>query len=168
VGGGAWRSTHILKRGCCLCFSGIQREDLAHQAGRGGEVVFKGGPVVTGACSGIWELLVIRLSTAIAQRQPRPAAAIHGQMGVHAVLDAKICASFFLVERIFCSGKVTLKPLAQPSGFVPGWDWGGATAPLRAAGGSKLDCLVAIFPRVLFVIVRGHVVISYLFFWASL
>jgi hypothetical protein len=29
------------------------------------------------------------------------------------------------------------------------------------AGGSKLDCMVAIFLRVLFVIVRGHVVISH-------
>jgi hypothetical protein len=62
---------------------------------------------------------------------------------------------------------VALKPPAQPSGFIPDWDLGGATVPLRAAGGSKLDCLVAIFPRVLFVIVRGHVVISY-FFGASL
>jgi hypothetical protein len=65
-GEGRWRRakrlgerTLILKRGCCLCFSGIQREDLAHQAGRGGEVVVKGGPVVTGASSGIWELMVI-------------------------------------------------------------------------------------------------------------
>jgi hypothetical protein len=76
------------------------------------------------------------------------------------MLDTKICTSFFLLERIFCSGKVALKPLIQPSGFVPGWDWGGTTTPLRATGESKLDCVVAIFLRVLFVIIRGHVVIS--------
>jgi hypothetical protein len=122
--------------------------------------VVKGGPVVTGASRGIWELLVIRLSTATSPRLPLRAAAIHGQKGGHAVLNAKICASLFLLVRIFCSSKVALKPPAQPSGFVPSWDWGGATAPLRADGRSLLDCLVAIFLRVLSVNSRGHVVIS--------
>jgi hypothetical protein len=72
------------------------------------------------------------------------------------MLVAKICASFFLHERIFSSGKVALKPPAQPSGFVPGWDWGGAASPLQAARGcEELDCVDAIFLRVLFVNVRG-------------
>jgi hypothetical protein len=85
-------------------------------------VVVKGGPVVSGASRGIWELLVIRLSTETSPRRPLRAAAIHGQKGGHVVLDVKICASVFLLERIFCSSKVALKPPAQPSGFVPGWD----------------------------------------------
>jgi hypothetical protein len=73
-------------------------------------VVVKGVPVVTRASSGLWELLVIRLSIAAPLRRPHFVAAIPGQKGGHAVLDAKICASLFLLERIFYSGKVVLKP----------------------------------------------------------
>jgi hypothetical protein len=89
------------------------------------------------------------------------AAAIHGQKDGHAVLDASFCASPFLCVRIFGSVSAASKPPAQPSGFVPGWDWGGAAGTLQAAGGtSGSDCVRAVFVRVFVVKVRGHIVIS--------
>jgi hypothetical protein len=85
-------------------------------------------------------------------------------MGGHAMLDAKFCASSFLYKRIFGSGKTAVKSPAQPSGFVPGWEWGGPAPSLQAAGGVLgPDCLFAIFIGVLAVKVRGHVVISFFF-----
>jgi hypothetical protein len=85
-------------------------------------------------------------------------------MGGHAVLGAKFCASVFLYARIFSSDRAAVKPPAQPNGFVPSWDWGGAAPSLQAAGGDHgLDCLLAIFFRVFSVKVRGHFVISLYF-----
>jgi hypothetical protein len=43
-------------------------------------------------------------------------------MGGRVVLDAKVCGSSFLCEKIFGSDKVALKSPTQPSGIVPGWD----------------------------------------------
>jgi hypothetical protein len=63
--------------------------------------------------------------------------------------------------RIFGSVSAASKPPAQPSGFNPGWDWGGATGTLQAAGGtSGSDCVLAVFIRVFAIKVWGHVVIS--------
>jgi hypothetical protein len=64
-------------------------------------------------------------------------------MGSLAVLGAKFCASVFLYVRIFTSDGATVKSPVQPSGFVPGWDWG------------VLDCSLAIFFRVFSVKVSG-------------
>jgi hypothetical protein len=48
-------------------------------------------------------------------------AAIHGQMGGHAMLGADSCTSFFFLRAmIFCSSDLALKAPAQPSGFIPG------------------------------------------------
>jgi hypothetical protein len=81
-------------------------------------------------------------------------------MGGRSVLDAKFCASVFLYVRIFSSDRAAVKSPAQPSGFVPGGDWGGAAPSLQAAGGAQgLDCVLAIFFRVFFVEVRGQFVI---------
>jgi hypothetical protein len=91
--------------------------------------------------------------------QSRDVAAIQGQKDGHAVLDASFCASSFLCVRIFDNVSAASKPPVQPSGFVPGWDWGGAAGMLQAAGGtSRSDCVLAIFVRVFAVKVRGHVV----------
>jgi hypothetical protein len=79
----------------------------------------------------------------------------------HAVLVARGVRSFFLPARIFRSIKAAPKPPIQPSGLVPGWDWGGAAQLLQAAGGAQgSDCLKASSARVCFVKLRGHVVIS--------
>jgi hypothetical protein len=82
------------------------------------------------------------------------------------VLDAEMCASFFLYARIFYRSTVASPP-AQPSGFVPGWDWGGAAVALQAIGVLLLACMNASFLRVFVVNCRGHVVI-FSFFWASM
>jgi hypothetical protein len=53
-------------------------------------------------------------------------------------------------------------PPAQPSGFIPGWDWGGTAVILQAVGGVQgSDCLCAIFVRVVSVILWGYVVFSF-------
>jgi hypothetical protein len=53
-------------------------------------------------------------------------------------------------------------PPVQPSGFVPGWDWGGATAVWHAIGRKQgSDCLKAIFVRVFVVKAKGHIVFFY-------
>jgi hypothetical protein len=85
------------------------------------------------------EPLEIRLFTAI---QPwwcrrRPAAAIRGLTEGHTVLVASGASFFFLPERIFLSIEAALQPPVQPSGLVPGWDWGGAAQLLQAAGGAQ-------------------------------
>jgi hypothetical protein len=85
-------------------------------------------------------------------------------MGGRAVLDTKICASSFLCERIFGSNKAAVKSPTQPSGFVSGWECGGAAASLQAAGGvDGPGCLFAIFFRVLPAKVKGHIVIFFFF-----
>jgi hypothetical protein len=76
------------------------------------------------------ELLEIRLSVAIPPHRRCAADAIRGHRDGHAVLDAAICASSFLCTRIFCRTGAVSKPPAKPSGFIPGWDWGGAAAVL--------------------------------------
>jgi hypothetical protein len=58
-------------------------------------------------------------------------------MDVHAVLDASICVSLLLCVRIFSLTSMASKLPVQPSGLVPGWNWGGASAVLQAIGGSK-------------------------------
>jgi hypothetical protein len=95
--------------------------------------------------------------------RPLAADAIRGHKDGHAVLADASCASLFLCSRIFCSSRTASKSPAQPSGFVPGWDWGGAAVVLRAIGGLLADCKVAISLRVFVVICRGHVVFSRFF-----
>jgi hypothetical protein len=75
------------------------------------------------------------------------------------VLDAEMCASFFLYARIFSRFAVASRPLAQPSGFIPGWDWGGAAASLQAIIELLLACMNASFLRVFVVNCRDYVVI---------
>jgi hypothetical protein len=71
--------------------------------------------------------------------------------------------------RIFSSDGAAVKSPAQPSGFVPGWDWGGAALLLQAASGVQgLDCLLAIFFRVFFVKVCGMFVIFLYFLGLSI
>jgi hypothetical protein len=66
--------------------------------------------------------------------------------------------------RIFSSDGAATKSPAQPSGFVLGWDWGGAALLLHAAGGVQgLDCLLAIFFRVFSVKIGGLFVIFFYF-----
>jgi hypothetical protein len=144
--------------------SGRYRAAPIHLAGRGGEEVEKSVPVVVGRGRGLRELPEIRLSAASSPRRQLVAAAIQGQKDGHAVLDASFCASSFLCVRIFGSVSAASMPPAQPSGFLPGWDWGGAAGMLQAAGGtSGSDCVLVVFVRVFAVKVRGHVVISAFF-----
>jgi hypothetical protein len=85
-------------------------------------------------------------------------------MGGLAVLDAKFCASVFFYVRIFTSDGAAAKSPTQPSGFAPGWDWGGAAPSLQAAGRVQgLDCFLAIFFRVFSIKVSGQFVISLYF-----
>jgi hypothetical protein len=115
----------FVKRGFhCIVFPSTS---LLHLTGRGGEEVGRSGFSVGWRSAS--PRLEIRLSTALPTHRPLPAGAIRGHRGVHTVLDATICASFFLCERIFCRSGAAPKP--QPSGVVPGWDWGG-TAVLIA------------------------------------
>jgi hypothetical protein len=75
--------------------------------------------------------------------------------------DDEDVSFFFLNTRIFCRAAATMKPPAQPSGFVPGWDLGGT------AVFSGLDRVCEVLFRVLVVIFRGLCVISF-YFWASI
>jgi hypothetical protein len=79
------------------------------------------------------------------------------------VLDAKMCASFFLCVWLFSSVTVVPKSPAQSNSFVPGWDW---VAPPRRcmplAGCKDMIYVFAIFTRVLDVKVWDHVVIFFL------
>jgi hypothetical protein len=97
---------------------------------------------------GFWKPLEIRLL----------AAATHGHRVGHAALDddGEVASSYFLFVRIFCSIAVASMSPAQPSGFVPGWDWGGATVTKQAAGEFLgLDRVCEAFCRVQVVKVRG-------------
>jgi hypothetical protein len=81
------------------------------------------------------------------------------------VLVASGASFFFLLERIFLSSEAAPKPPVQPSGLVPGWDWGGAAQLLQAADGVQgLDCLKAFSARVYYAKSKGYVVIF--FIWA--
>jgi hypothetical protein len=91
------------------------------------------------------ELLEIRLFTVY---QPRWCRRRPGLTEGHAVLVASGMSSFFLPERIFLSIEAAPKPPVQPSGLIPGWDWGGAAQLLQAAGGAqRSDCLKAFSAR---------------------
>jgi hypothetical protein len=82
----------------------------------------------------------------------------------HAVLDDddEVASFFFLTVRIFCRAAAATKLPVQPSGFVPGRDWGGAAVSPQAADVfSGLDCVCEVLFRVLVVIVRGLCVISF-------
>jgi hypothetical protein len=92
------------------------------------------------------------------------AAANHGHRVGHAALDDddEVASSFFLCERIFCSVAVASKSPAQPTGFVPDWDWGGAAVTKQAADEfSGPDRVCKAICRVQDVKVRGLVVFSY-------
>jgi hypothetical protein len=66
---------------------------------------------------------------------------------------------FFLPERIFLSIEAAPKPPVQPSGLVPGWDWGGAAQLLQAIGGAQgSDRLKAFSTRVCSAKSKGYVV----------
>jgi hypothetical protein len=155
------------KRGLC-CFVFLQAS-LLHLAGRGGEGMDKGGLVVLHRRRGSrLELLEIRLFTACQSRRCRrcPAAATRGLKEGHAVLVASGASFFFLLERIYLSSEAALKPPVQPSGLVPGWDWGGAAQLLQAAGGAQGSVCLEAFPaRVFSAKFKGYVVIFSLF-WA--
>jgi hypothetical protein len=153
--GGKGRREELQKRATGLLFkrgffsSGRHRAAPIHLAGRGGEEVEKSMPVVAGRGRGLRELPEIRLSAASSPRRRLVAAAIQGQKDGHAVLDASFCASSFLCVRIFGSVSAASKTPAQPSGFVPGWDWGGAAGMVQATDGtSGSDCVLVVFIRV--------------------
>jgi hypothetical protein len=75
---------------------------------------------------GLRELLEFLLPASL-KWWPVAAAAIHGQKGGLAALEADSCLIIFvLCERIFHGLGLALKPPAQPSGFVPGCYKGGA------------------------------------------
>jgi hypothetical protein len=78
--------------------------------------------------------------------------------------DNDVIASFlFLCERIFCRVTAASKSLAQPSGFVPGGDWGGAAMAQQAAGVfSGPDCLFEVLSGVFSEKVKARSVISFL------
>jgi hypothetical protein len=103
---------------------------------------------------------------AISKRRSVLASAICGQRAGLAMLVAQESASSFLLQvRIFRSCGLAPKPPTQPSGFVPGCGWGGATLQLLNAGvRQRLDCVSAIFVRVCFVLVKDLVVFSF-FLW---
>jgi hypothetical protein len=74
----------------------------------------------------------------------------------------EVASFFFLYIRIFCRAAAATKPLAQPSGYVPSWDWGGTAVSPQAAGEfSGPDRVCEVLFRVLAVIVRGLCVISF-------
>jgi hypothetical protein len=74
----------------------------------------------------------------------------------------EVAGLFFLCERIFCSVAAATKPPAQPSGFIPGWDSGGAVVTRQAASEcSGLDRFCEVLFRVQCVKARGHVVFSF-------
>jgi hypothetical protein len=79
--------------------------------------------------------------------------------------DNDMIASFlFLCGRIFCRVTAASKSPAQPSGLVPGWDWGGAAVARQAAGVFYgPDCLFEVLSRVFSVIVKAWSVISFFF-----
>jgi hypothetical protein len=79
-----------------------------------------------------------------------------GLDGGHAVLDTDGCASFFLLERIFCMDGAALMSLIQASGLVPAWFRGGAALKVSNTGSKQgSDCFYAIFVRVCFAFSRG-------------
>jgi hypothetical protein len=122
-------SLFFAKRGS-LCFV-FPKGSLLHLASRGSEEVGKSSLKVgwCNACPSL-EPLEIRLFTALPPHRPLAADAIRGHRDGHAVLDGAFCASPFLCTRIFYSFGMASKPPAQPSGFIPGWDWGGAATVL--------------------------------------
>jgi hypothetical protein len=126
--------------------------------------VGRDGATPAGVGGGVSKPPEIRLHAAISLRRPLPAAASHGHRVGHAALDddIKVASLFFLCVRIFCGVAAASKPPAQPIGFVPGWDWGGAAVSRQAASvSSGLDRVCEVLFRVKCVIVRGHVVFSF-------
>jgi hypothetical protein len=96
--------------------------------------------------------------------QRSSAAAIQGHGVGRAVLDDDdMIASFlFLCVRIFCRVTAASKSPAQPSGLVPGWDWGGAAVARQAAGVfSGPDCLFEVLSGLFSVKVKAWFVISF-------
>jgi hypothetical protein len=143
-----------------VCFV-FPNDPLLHLAGHGGEEVGKSSLKVGWCSTGpSLEPLVIRLFTTLPPHRPLAADAIRGHRDGHTMLDGAFCVSPFLCMRIFCSSGTASKPPAQPSGFIPGWDWGGAAAVLRAIGGLQADCKNAISLRVFVVICKGLIVFS--------
>jgi hypothetical protein len=80
------------------------------------------GAASVGVGGGVWKPLEIWLLAAISLRRPLPTAANHGHRVGFTALDndVEVASLFFLYERIFCSVAAATKPLAQPSGLVPG------------------------------------------------
>jgi hypothetical protein len=104
---------------------------------------------------GLRDLPEFWLPVASSKRWLHVATAIYGQEGGLPALDADSCSSYlFLCVRIYlylslCFG-MTLMPLAQPSGLVPGWCRGVAALKQFVVGMKLgLDCVFAIFIRVL-------------------
>jgi hypothetical protein len=130
-------------------------------AGLGGEEVDMGFSLKVRASSGfIRKSLEVRLSTALSLLRRLAAGATRGHRDGHAMLDAEMCTSFVLYARIFRRSVVASRPPAQPSGFVPDWDWGGgAASSLQAISELLLACMNASFLRVFVVNCRDHVVI---------
>jgi hypothetical protein len=117
-----------------------------------------------GGGGGFRKPLEIRLLEAIPLRRLLPAAATHGHRVGHAALDDdnEVASSFFLHERIFRSVAVASKSPAQPSGFVPDWDWGDSAVTKQAAGEfSGPDRVCKAIYRAQAIKVRGMVVFSY-------
>jgi hypothetical protein len=92
--------------------------------------------VATGAVGGVWKPPEIRLLAASSMWQTLLAVAIQGHRVGHAALDDddEVSSIFLLRARIFSRAAAATKPPAQPSGCVPGQDWGGAAASLQAVG----------------------------------
>jgi hypothetical protein len=105
----------------------------------------------------LWELLEFQLPAAFSKRLLDVAAGIQGHMGGRAMLGNEgSCASFFLLERIFCMDGAALMSLIQASGLVPAWFRGGAALKVSNTGSKQgSDCFYAIFVRVCFAFSRG-------------
>jgi hypothetical protein len=139
--------------------------DRPWRRGRGGEGG-QGDAASVRVGGGVWKPQEIQLLTAISLRRPLPTAANHGHRVGLAALDddVEVASLFFLCERIFCSVAAATKPPAQPSGLVPGWNWGDAVVTPQAASECfGLDRVCEVLFRVQCVKSRGHVV----FFFVS-
>jgi hypothetical protein len=155
--------SRLFKRDLLPC-SGVSCRFLPHLAGRGGKGVGQKGAVATRADGGVWKPLEIRLLAVSSLRRTLLAVAIQGHRVGHATLDDddEVASTFLLCARIFSRAAAATEPPAQPSGYVPGWDRGGAAASLQAASVFRgPDRVCEVLVRVLVVIVRGLFVFSF-------
>jgi hypothetical protein len=131
-------------------------------AGRGGEEEKGDGLQTTASRRWTGEFLESALPAAVSQRRLRLDVATFGQKAGPAALDSGCYSSmFFLLQRIIYSLDADLQALAQPSGFVPGVSRSVGVGRLFIVGVLQgLDCFLAIFFRVCFVIFQDFAAFS--------